>query len=69
MPEINGPELIARLPSLGLSTRVLFMSGYADGKLLTRGLNERTVKVLRKPFTSEELTARVAELVAAEDAP
>jgi two-component system cell cycle sensor histidine kinase/response regulator CckA len=69
MPEINGPELVARLASLGYSTRVLFMSGYADGKLLTRGLNDRTVKVLRKPFTSEELTARVAELVAAEDAP
>jgi PAS domain S-box-containing protein len=69
MPEINGPELVARLNALGHTTRVLFMSGYADGKLLTRGLSDRTVKVLRKPFTSEQLTTRVAELVAADDAP
>jgi two-component system cell cycle sensor histidine kinase/response regulator CckA len=63
MPDINGPELVTRLSSLGHQTPVLFMSGYADSKLLTRGLNERTMKILRKPFTSQELTDRVAELV------
>jgi hypothetical protein len=40
------------------------MSGYADSQLLSRGLNEQTVRILRKPFTKEQLTTRVAELVA-----
>ena len=40
------------------------MSGYADSKLLSRGLNERTMKILRKPFTPDELKIRVGELIA-----
>ena len=63
MPDINGPELVTRLSSLGYDTEVLFMSGYADSQLLSRGLNERTARILRKPFTREQLTTRVAELV------
>jgi hypothetical protein len=39
------------------------MSGYADSKLLSRGVSERTMTILRKPFTSAELKARVAELL------
>jgi PAS domain S-box-containing protein len=64
MPDINGPELVTRMESLGHSTRVLFMSGYADSKLLSRGLNEQTMRILRKPFTREELSGRVAEAIA-----
>ena len=40
------------------------MSGYADSKLLSRGLNERTMRILRKPFTPDELKIRVGELIA-----
>jgi two-component system cell cycle sensor histidine kinase/response regulator CckA len=62
MPDVNGPEFVARLDSLGSSAKVLFMSGYADSQLLNRGLSERTVRILRKPFTPTELRAQVAEL-------
>ena len=62
MPDINGPELVMRLASLGHTTPVLFMSGYADNQLLNRGLNEKEMNILRKPFTREELAARVAAL-------
>ena len=64
MPDINGPELVTRLGALGHSARILFMSGYADSKLLSRGLNERTMRILRKPFTPDELKTRVGELIA-----
>ena len=64
MPDINGPELVTRLGGLGHSARILFMSGYADSKLLSRGLNERTMRILRKPFTPDELKIRVGELIA-----
>ncbi len=68
MPGISGPELVARLAPAGQSPRVLFMSGYADSQLLKRGLDERAIGVLHKPFTAEELTARVAAVMS-EDEP
>jgi DNA-binding response OmpR family regulator len=39
------------------------MSGYADSRLLSRGLDERTIGVLHKPFTPAELSARVAQVM------
>jgi PAS domain S-box-containing protein len=63
MPDLSGPELVARLAPLRPSPRVLFMSGYADSQLLKRGLDERAIGVLRKPFTPSELAARVAAVM------
>jgi PAS domain S-box-containing protein len=63
MPDMTGPALVARLAPLGHLTRVLFMSGYADSRLLSRGLDERTIGVLHKPFTPAELSARVAQVM------
>ena len=67
MPDISGPELVDRLAPLGYSTRVLFMSGYADSQLLSRGLDEQSIGVLHKPFTPAELAARVAEIMSKEE--
>ncbi len=67
MGDISGPELVARLAPLGYSTRILFMSGYADSQLLSRGLDERSIGVLHKPFTPAELSARVAEIMSEEE--
>jgi PAS domain S-box-containing protein len=68
MSDLTGPEMIARLRPLQHGTRVLFMCGYADGGLLRQGgLDERRVGVLQRPFTPEELAARVAQLMAADD--
>jgi PAS domain S-box-containing protein len=64
MPDVNGPELVARLEKLRPETRVLYMSGYADSRLINRGVAEGRVKILRKPFETDDLAARVAELVA-----
>jgi PAS domain S-box-containing protein len=66
MPDITGPELVARLAPLEHAIPVLFMSGYADTHLLNRGVNQSTIGVLRKPFTGEQLTTRVAEVIAQE---
>jgi two-component system, cell cycle sensor histidine kinase and response regulator CckA len=68
MPDISGPELVSRLEALGNPIKVLFMSGYARKELLSRGLDEQAMKILRKPFTNEELIARVAGLIADEEA-
>ena len=61
MPDVTGPELVSRLSELRDDIPVLFMSGYADSQLLSRGVSEEAVSVLRKPFTSHELTRMVGE--------
>jgi two-component system, cell cycle sensor histidine kinase and response regulator CckA len=66
MADISGPELVARLAPLGYSTRVLFMSGYADSQLLRRGVDDHSIGVLHKPFTPAELAARVAQIMSEE---
>jgi PAS domain S-box-containing protein len=66
MPDINGPELAARVRALAPELRVLFMSGYADSQLLSRGVSEKALKILHKPFTPEELAGRVTELLKAD---
>jgi two-component system cell cycle sensor histidine kinase/response regulator CckA len=68
MPDITGPELVARLAPLEHAIPVLFMSGYADTHLLNRGVNQSTIGVLRKPFTGEQLTTRVAEVLTQQQA-
>lgn len=67
MPDLNGPELAARMTTQGYAAPVLFMSGYAERTLMTRGLSDGKTRVLRKPFTLAQLSARVEELLGGHD--
>ncbi len=57
MPEMSGAAMIEQLHAEGHEPKVLFMSGYAAEELTTLGDDE--VDLLRKPFTPEQLAARV----------
>ncbi|MFN3324949.1 MAG: PAS domain-containing protein [Bryobacteraceae bacterium] len=63
MPGLSGPELAARLrrtmPKLG----VLYMSGFTDKALSNAGLLEPDTRLLRKPFTMDQLLAQTNELL------
>ncbi|GAB4433285.1 MAG: hypothetical protein OHK0015_21900 [Chloroflexi bacterium OHK40] len=59
MPELNGPELAARLLRDGRAERVIYMTGYADVLLETR----EPVTVLRKPFTPTALAEAVRDVL------
>ncbi len=56
MPRLGGVELARRFVELRPDAGVLFISGYAGGAELGPGAN-----VLNKPFTNDELLARVRE--------
>lgn len=63
MPEMSGPDLAAQLKTHRSEMNVLFMSGYA-GKLLSHhGVFEAETALLTKPFTRQELLARVGALL------
>ncbi len=57
-PEI-GRELKKRYPELPL----LFVSGYADEMLIQRGILEEGHPLLKKPFTKQDLRARIHSLL------
>jgi PAS domain S-box-containing protein len=64
MPRLSGPELAQQLKGLRPGLEVLFMSGYNDSRLVARGVQQANVNLLVKPFTPDQLLARVQELTA-----
>ena len=63
MPEMNGPELAARLTNLHPDLNVLYVSGYTGSALMDRGLIPDDFILLKKPFLPESLVDKVDELL------
>ncbi len=61
MPEMSGRDLAAGLCGLFPQLRVLFMSGYTANVIAHRGVLDAGVHFVQKPFSREELAARVRE--------
>ncbi len=59
MPEMQGPELLAAIHGFSPSTAALLMSGNSDLSTIPDG-----IKLIKKPFTSEELHAAVEDVLA-----
>jgi PAS domain S-box-containing protein len=64
MPGMNGRELSEHLKELRPNLKVLFVSGYSADVIAHRGVVERGVALLSKPFSSAELAAKVREVLA-----
>jgi CheY-like chemotaxis protein len=58
MPEMSGPQLAQRVRQDHPGLPVLFMSGYSDGLLASRGDVDGN-DLIQKPFTASELLHRV----------
>ena len=64
MPGIGGRELGETIAQCWPQIRVLYMSGFAAGRMVTEGSLDPTVPFIQKPFTSEQLGRKVRELLA-----
>ena len=64
MPGETGPVLAAHLVSQRPDLRVLFVSGYTGDELRSEEFLRTGGQLLFKPFTSDELTAKVQEVLA-----
>ena len=62
MPEMNGRDL-ARQPAVALSADLkrLFMSGYTADVIAHHGVLDEGVHFIQKPFSGDQLAAKVAE--------
>ena len=63
MPGISGLELATRLSKVRPGMRVIFMSGYPDEVIGSRGALAEDVAFLQKPFSPEELARQVRDVL------
>lgn len=63
MPQMNGPDLAARILAAQPAARVLYVSGYAKESFAKRGIELLGNALLTKPFTPTLLARRVREVL------
>jgi PAS domain S-box-containing protein len=64
LPGMNGRVVSERLKGLRPDVKVLFMSGYTADLIAHRGALDCGVAFLRKPFSPEQLAAKVRDVLA-----
>ncbi|MCD4702043.1 MAG: PAS domain S-box protein [Candidatus Aegiribacteria sp.] len=66
MPEMNGGDLSKNLLTLYPNLRLLFMSGYTPDVIAHHGVPDEDIHFIQKPFTNQNLTAKVREVLDSE---
>ncbi len=59
MPKMGGAELKNHVVGLIPDIKVLFISGYTDNAIAGRGIDDRSIAFLEKPFTPDSLVRKV----------
>jgi CheY-like chemotaxis protein len=65
MPDVNGAKLSEEALRRRPDIKVLFTSGYTPKAVLHNSAVSASVSVLSKPFTIEELAAKVRDVLSA----
>jgi PAS domain S-box-containing protein len=61
MPEMNGRELAEKLQSHYPTLKVLFVSGYTANVIAHRGVLDKGVNFIQKPFSKNDLAVKMRE--------
>jgi DNA-binding NtrC family response regulator len=67
MHGMRGTELVEQVPRRWPGTKVLLISGYPDGAEHRHGVLESGVELISKPFTPDQLTSKVRQVLDARD--
>jgi CheY-like chemotaxis protein len=67
MPQTNCDVLVAELQAERPEMKVILMSGYSEDVLSHYGVAESRPNFMPKPFTSEQLAARISQVLGARD--
>jgi CheY-like chemotaxis protein len=68
LPKTSGPDVYDQVSVDRPELRVLYMSGHAERRIVSHGVLEAGIAFIGKPFTSEQLAARVREALDREGA-
>jgi two-component system, cell cycle sensor histidine kinase and response regulator CckA len=63
MPELDGPSMLAELRKRGVTTKVIFMSGYAEDAFERNLENPDDFAFIQKPFTLKQLIEKVKDVM------
>jgi two-component system, cell cycle sensor histidine kinase and response regulator CckA len=63
MPGMGGRELVKQLAQSRPQTRVLYLSGYTEDAIVSEGTIESGAAFLQKPFTLQNLSRKVREVL------
>ena len=63
MPEMNGPELVARVKVRFPDLKHLFMSGYTANLVAVQGIQTGQTDFIQKPFSRTALAQKVREIL------
>jgi PAS domain S-box-containing protein len=63
MPQMQGPELAAKILALHPGTRVVFMSGYTQSLLSAQGVLQPGHHLIEKPFSEATLLSKLHEVL------
>ncbi len=63
LPEMNGRDLAERIDAIKPGLKHLYMSGYTTNVIAHRGVLEEGVHFIQKPFTMQDLVAKVREVL------
>lgn len=63
MPGMSGHELVGKLKALYPGLKALYMSGFTDTVLGNQGLLDGATQLLAKPYTAEQLTGKIREIL------
>jgi len=66
MPNMNGPDLAARLSADNPGLKTLFMSGYTADLIAHHGVLEKGVQFIEKPFSGQDLAIKVRKAIEGE---
>ncbi|HTR38577.1 MAG TPA: ATP-binding protein [Bryobacteraceae bacterium] len=67
LPGMNGRQVAERLKAQRPQLKVLYTSGYTQAAIAHRGVLEQGVAFIPKPYTPDDLAAKVREVLAADD--
>ena len=63
MPQMSGADLVAELKQRHSTVKVLYVSGYTEEATIHRGVIEKGVNFLQKPFTPDSLARKVRQVL------
>ncbi len=63
MPDVNGRGLADAAVKLRPELKVLYTTGYTRNAVVHNGIVDKVVELIGKPFTVDELAARVRDVL------